>query len=152
MHASTSRPSASVSSRPVTGNGGAILFTAVAGVAAALQAAINATFQTVVAFVIFVALTLVARQTLGGVSDAFREPAWLWLSGVMGVIIVLSLTFAPNRIGVLAFAAILIAGQLIASALIDHFGLFGLERIGFTWERAIGFALLAAGAILVLRR
>jgi transporter family-2 protein len=148
----------------VTGNGGAILFTAVAGVAAALQAAINATlgkrigtleaatFQTVVAFVIFVTLTLVARQTLGGVSDAFREPAWLWLSGVMGVIIVLSLTFAPNRIGVLAFAAILIAGQLIASALIDHFGLFGLERIGFTWERAIGFALLAAGAILVLRR
>jgi transporter family-2 protein len=148
----------------VSGNGGAFLLTAVAGVAAALQASINAalgrrigtleaaTFQTIVAVIIFVGLTLAARQTVGGVADALREPAWLWLSGVMGVIIITSLTFAPNRIGVLAFAAILIAGQLITSIFIDHYGLFGLERIGFTWERALGLALLAGGAFLVLRR
>ena len=148
----------------MSGNSGAFLFTAVAGVAAALQTSINAalgkrigtieaaTFQTIVAVIIFLVLLLAARQSLGGIGDALREPAWLWLSGVMGVIIITSFTFAPNRIGVLAFAAILIAGQLITSAVIDHYGLFGLERIGFTWERALGFALLAGGAILVLRR
>ena len=138
-----------------------MLFTLVAGVAASMQAAVNATlgkrigtleaaaFQTVVAFVIFGGLTLALR---GGVGSAFREPPWLWLGGVMGVIIVLALTFAPQRIGTVAFGGILIGGQLATAAIVDRFGLFGLDRIGFTWQRAVGLALLAAGALLVLKR
>jgi transporter family-2 protein len=148
----------------VSGNGGAVLFTLVAGIAAAVQAAVNgtlgrrvgtleaATFQTVVALLIFVVVTLVARQTLGGVGSAVREPAWLWLGGVMGAVIVTAITYAPPRIGTFATAGLLIGLQLAASAVIDHFGLFGLDRIAFTWPRAAGFALLAAGAVLVLKR
>ncbi len=140
-----------------------MLVTVAAGLAAAVQAAVNtalgrrigtleaAVFQTIVAVVIFTVIVLVARRSFKGVASAFEQPAWLWLAGAMSVIIIFSLTFAPNRIGVLAFAGILIAGQLIASALIDHFGFFGLDRIAFTWERGMGFALLAAGTALVLR-
>ena len=35
---------------------------------------------------------------------------------------------------------------------IDRFGLFGFERIALGWPRALGIALLAAGAALTLRR
>ena len=141
-----------------------MLFTLVAGVAATIQAAVNATlgkrigtleaaaFQTVVAFVIFGGLTLALRHGFGGVGSAFREPPWLWLGGVMGVIIVFALTFAPQRIGTVAFGGILIGGQLATASIVDRFGLFGLDRIGFTWQRAVGLALLAAGALLVLKR
>ena len=148
----------------MSGNAGAILFTVVAGVAATIQAAINATlgrrigtleaavFQTVVAMLIFTALVLGFRQGFGGVWSAFRQPAWLWLGGVMGVIIVMALTFAPQRIGVVAFSGILIGGQFAMAAIVDRFGLLGVERIGFTWQRVLGLSLLAAGAALVLKR
>lgn len=147
----------------MSGNGGAVLFTIAAGLAGAVQAAVNATlgrrigtleaavFQTIVAVLIFAIIMLVARRSFGGIEDALRQPAWLWLGGVMGVVIISAITFAPNRIGVLAFAAILIAGQLVASAVFDHFGFFGLDRIAFGWERAIGFAFLAGGVVLILR-
>jgi transporter family-2 protein len=148
----------------VSGNAGAVLFALGAGIAAALQAADNAalgrrigtleaaTFQTIVACLVFLVISLVARQTLGPVWAAVREPAWLWLGGVMGAIIVTAITFAPQRIGTFATAGLLIGLQLVATAIIDHFGLFGLERIGFTWARATGFFLLAAGSVLVLKR
>lgn len=148
----------------MSGNTFAVVFTLAAGVAAAVQAAINATlgrrigtieaamFQTAVGLTVFVVVTLVARQSLAGVGNAFREPAWLWLGGVMGAMIVVAITYAPQRIGTFATAGLLITLQLVATAAIDHFGLFGLDRIGFTWERAIGFTLLMGGAALALRR
>lgn len=148
----------------MSGNLPAVVLTLAAGVAAAVQAAVNAalgrrigsleaaTFQTLVALATFLVVTLVARQSLGGVSEAFRQPAWLWLGGVMGFAIVFTITYAPPRIGVFATAALIIALQLVATAVIDHFGLFGLDRIGFTWQRSIGFVLLAVGAVLALRR
>ena len=38
------------------------------------------------------------------------------------------------------------------AALFDAFGVAGSERIAMTWTRASGLVLLAAGAILTLRR
>jgi transporter family-2 protein len=148
----------------VSGSTLAALFTLVAGIAAAFQAAINgalgkrvgtleaALFQTLVALVAFLVVTLAARQSLGGVGSAFRQPAWLWLGGLMGFVVVFAITYAPPRIGTFATAGLIIGLQLVVTAAIDHFGLFGLERIGFGWERALGFALLAAGSALALRR
>lgn len=142
----------------------AVLFTAVAGVAASLQAAINgrlgerigtleaATFQTIVALVLFVGVTAALRGGMGGVVSGFRQPAWLWLGGIMGFVIVSAITYAPPRIGNLTFAAILIALQLAVAAVIDAFGLFGFERLGLPLHRIGGIALLAAGAALVLKR
>jgi transporter family-2 protein len=158
-----SRGSASVVA-VVSGNALAVIIGLAAGVASAFQSGINAAlgrrigtleaaaFQTVVALAAFVIVTLIARQSLGGVADAVRQPAWLWLGGVMGFVIVFAITYAPAKIGTFATAGLLIALQLVATAIIDHYGFFGLERIGFTWERAIGFALLAGGAVLALRR
>ena len=36
--------------------------------------------------------------------------------------------------------------------MIDRYGLFGFERIALSWPRALGIALLAAGAALTLKR
>ena len=142
----------------------ATLFILVAGVAAALQVAINsrlgarigtieaATFQSIVALSLFLVTTLVLRGGLGGVFAGFRAPAWMWLGGLMGFVIVSGITYAPGKIGNLAVAGVLIAAQLVTAAVIDTYGLFGFSRVGFTWERGLGFALLAAGAALVLKR
>ena len=51
------------------------------------------------------------------------------LGGLMGLIVVFTITFAQPRIGATATIGILIAGQLVMGAVIDRFGLFGVDQI-----------------------
>ncbi|HEY2935908.1 MAG TPA: DMT family transporter [Gaiellaceae bacterium] len=97
-------------------------------------------------------LLLVTQRSLHGLVAASRQPVWLWAGALMGTFIVLTITFAGPRIGTAATVAILIAGQLAMGALIDQFGLFGLDRIPIGPARAVGIALLAVGAALSLVR
>ena len=70
----------------------------------------------------------------------------------MGLTVVLAITFCQPRIGATATIGILIAGQLMMGAVIDRFGLFGVERIDISTPRAIGIVLLGIGAALSLVR
>jgi len=110
------------------------------------------TFSTGVQLVLSFAILVVARTGFGGIADAFRTPAWMWLGGLMGLTVVFSITFAQPRIGATATIGILIAGQLVMGAVIDRFGLFGVDRIDISPPRAIGIALLGIGAGLSLVR
>lgn len=95
---------------------------------------------------------LVARRSLGGLPDAWAAPKWLWLGALLGTFIVFTITFTSPRIGTTATIGLLVAGQLVAGAAIDRYGLFGFERIALTWPRLLGIVLLAAGAALTLRK
>ena len=110
------------------------------------------TFSTGVQLVLSFAILVVARTGFGGIADAFRTPAWMWLGGLMGLTVVFSITFAQPRIGATATIGILIAGQLVMGAVIDRFGLFGVDRIDISVPHAIGIALLGIGAGLSLVR
>ena len=148
----------------VSGSTFTIAFCLLAGLAGAVQVAVNGalgnrvgvleatTFNLVVSSIILIAIVLAARQTASGVVASVREPPWLWLGGVMGAIIVSAITLGPPRIGTFATIALLIAGQLAMGVVIDAFGLFGIQRIPITWTRAAGVVALALGAVLVLRR
>jgi bacterial/archaeal transporter family-2 protein len=98
------------------------------------------------------AALLVARRSLAGMGDAGDAPPWIWLGGVFGAFVVLTITVTTPRLGVAAVVALLIAGQLAMGALIDRFGWFGVERVPLGWQRLLGIALLAAGTALVLRK
>jgi len=101
---------------------------------------------------IALAVLLVARRGLGGLGEAASAPKWLWLGALLGTFIVFTITVASPRIGTTATIALLVAGQLAMGAVIDKWGLFGFERIALSWPRALGIALLAAGAALTLKR
>ena len=101
---------------------------------------------------IAVAALLVARRSIAGMADAADTPPWMWLGGVFGAFVVLTITLTAPRIGVAAVVALLIAGQLAMGALIDRFGWFGVEQVPLGWQRLLGIALLAAGTALVLRK
>jgi len=110
--------------------------------------AFSAAVTAALAFVILV----LAHQSVAGFERAVHQPWWMLLGGVMGLIIVLSITYAGPRIGVAATVGILIAGQLAMGAAIDRWGLFGSERIALHWPRVLGIALLAVGAALSLKK
>jgi transporter family-2 protein len=148
----------------MSGNLIATLLTVSAGVAGSVQVALmsrlgerigvlealgfSAALTALLAFV----LLLVARRTVAGYGEAFHQPWWMLLGGVMGLLIVFTVTYAGPRIGVAATVGILIAGQLGMGAAIDKWGLFRSERIALGWPRLLGIALLAIGAALSLRK
>jgi transporter family-2 protein len=109
-------------------------------------------FATCVQLVLSLAILLVARLGTGRLANAFHAPPWMWLGGVMGLTVVFAITFAQPRIGATATIGILIAGQLVMGAVIDRFGLFGVDQIAISWQRALGIGLLGAGAALSLVR
>ena len=141
----------------------AIAMSFAAGLAGAAQASVSGTlgkrvgsvqaaaFGAIVAAVLLVGLAVVSGRG-AGIADVIRQPAWLLLSGVFGAGIVLTLAYAPSRIGTFAAVALMIAGQLLAGAAIDAFGWLGSERIPVTVGRVVGLLLLTAGAVLVVRR
>ena len=54
------------------------------------------TFATCVQLVLSAAILVIARSGTGGLSGAFRTPAWMWLGGVMGLTVVFAITFASR--------------------------------------------------------
>jgi bacterial/archaeal transporter family-2 protein len=111
------------------------------------------TMAAVVGLVGIAVVTLLATRTIDGVVAAFRQPTWLWLiGGGLGIAILAVLTFGRPHLGTFGTIALLIGGQLAASLMIDSLGLFGVDRVPFTLARGAGLVLLAAGAVLALRR
>jgi bacterial/archaeal transporter family-2 protein len=144
------------------GTAAVLAFTA--GIAGAVQVAVMGRFGERVGTIEALAFSLLlstlvaavallaARGSLSGLSEAARAPKWLWVGSLMGTFVVLTITIAAPRIGVVAVTALLIAGQLGTAVAIDRYGFFGVERIGLPWPRVVGVALLVAGAALTLRR
>ena len=142
----------------------AIVLATIAGLAGSVQVAVMGrfggrvgvlealSFSTAVQLVFAVALLLVARGGIGGLNHVGRTPAWMWLGGLMGLTVVTAITFAQPRIGATATIGILIAGQLVMGAVIDRYGLFGVDRIAISTPRAAGIVLLGIGAGLSLVR
>jgi bacterial/archaeal transporter family-2 protein len=111
--------------------------------------AANLVFSTLIATTVL----FVLRQSLAGFGDALRSPWWYWVGGGgMGVVVVLTITVVTPRLGAATTIGLLIAGQLAMGVAIDRYGWFGVERVALTWPRAFGVLLLAAGALLALRR
>lgn len=142
----------------------AVAMTAVAGLAGSVQVAVMGrfgerigtiealAFATLLTAVLSFAVLLAARQSVTAYADGLRSPIWLWSAGLMGLIVVLTITYASPRLGAAATIGLLIAGQLAMGAVIDRFGLFGLDQIPIGWPRLLGIALLAVGAALSLKR
>jgi transporter family-2 protein len=109
-------------------------------------------FSTAVQLLFSLLILLAVRGGTGALPSAFRTPAWMWIGGLMGLTVVTAITFAQPRIGAAATIGILIAGQILMGAIIDRFGLFGVEQIAISPVRVLGIALLGVGAALSLVR
>ena len=142
----------------------AVVVCLAAGLAGAIQAALMGrfgerigvveavAFASVVTMLVAFTTLLVVRQTVAGAAEGLRAPPWMWLAGVMSAFIVFALALAPPRIGTTTTIGILIAGNLVMAAVIDRYGLFGLEKIGLSPVRVLGIVLLGVGAALTLYR
>ena len=134
-----------------------------AGAATALQGPTNAKLVTAVgsplnaAFISFavgtVALGLLALalQTRPDVGAMKALPWWAWMGGLYGCAFVVSAAWGVPRLGVATTITVMIAGQLLLSLALDHFGALGVEKQPLSLGRIVGVALVIGGVVLVRR-
>ena len=134
-----------------------------AGAATSAQAAINAQLgrrflhpmqAALASFTIgtlaCLAICLMMRLTWPSFSRLASVPWWLWLGGLLGTCYVLTSIIVTQRIGVAAMLALVIAGQMAMSVLIDHYGWFQIAPRALTLPRTIGAVMVIGGVALLM--
>ena len=136
-------------------------FTILAGSALSFQAGINLQLQRAWAQSPLLAACLsflVGALALFAVVLLTRTPIpplpkkwvpWHWIGGFFGAFLVLMTVIAAPRLGATAMIALVLAGQIGISLVLDHFGLIGYARKRLSWRRASGALCLAAGVLLI---
>ncbi|MCS6865320.1 MAG: DMT family transporter [Gemmataceae bacterium] len=76
-------------------------------------------------------------------------PWWNWLGGPLGALIVLAGAALTQRLGAALFIALVVGGQLLASLLLDHFALMGLQEQPLSAGRMVGALLVVAGVLCI---
>lgn len=114
---------------------------------ATAAAVANFLVGTVVLIVMFVLLRQdwPTREQLGTV------PWWAWAGGFFGAMYVASVTLNGPRLGAVSLLALTVTGQMMASLVVDHYGLLGFAQQPITLTRLLGVALLGGGIYLIVR-
>jgi transporter family-2 protein len=77
------------------------------------------------------------------------SPWYLWMGGLLGAIFVSCIIFVNQQQGVALTFALVVAGQIFISLLIDHFGLLGSIVRPVSIPKIIGALLIVAGLVLI---
>ena len=135
------------------------------GVALPVQSGLNAQLRIGVghpmlaAFISFavgtvalLGLNLIMRVPLPSSDAVGRMPWTYWIGGLLGAAyIYLAVILAP-RLGAATLVAAIVAGQMVASLVLDHFGLVGYPQQPVTPVRFLGALLIIGGVVLIQRR
>jgi transporter family-2 protein len=139
-----------------------LLLALLAGTMMPTQAAINNKMSAAVsspilaAFVSFVVGTvalfiyIVATGIpLGDLASAKQAPPIAWIGGFLGAFFVASAVILVPRLGVAMTFSLIIAGQMLVTLVLDHFGFLGLEERPVSIPRVLGVLLITGGVILI---
>jgi transporter family-2 protein len=133
------------------------------GACLVVQASLNAGLRTQIqsvswaGFISYVGGTLVMGLALviGGMplslERATSVPAVWWLGGLFGAAYLGASIVLVPRVGAATTIALVVAGQLVCSLALDHYGLLGVPRHALTSVRVFGALLLFAGVLLIRR-
>jgi transporter family-2 protein len=139
-----------------------ILLALLAGTMMPTQAAVNNKMAMIVdspviaAFISFVVGTvalllylILTGAPLGNITSAKNAPAIAWVGGLMGAFFVAAAVTLVPRLGVALTFSLIIAGQMLVTLVLDHFGFLGVPVKEISLARVAGILLITGGVILI---
>ena len=138
-----------------------ILFALIAGMALPTQFSINAQLRSLVgspilastiSFIVGSIALLILSFFNHGIKfnkNWVEAPWWIWTGGLLGAFYVVATIILIPRIGAASTVAFILTGQIIASVLIDHFGLLGVNVQPVNLYKLLGVSLIIIGVIFV---
>ncbi|HVQ55139.1 MAG TPA: DMT family transporter [Pyrinomonadaceae bacterium] len=141
-----------------------ILIALLAGAMMPTQAATNNKMAVVVESPILAALlsflvgtialfayALLTGESISNLGLAKNAPPIAWVGGLLGAFFVAAAVTLVPRLGVAMTFSLIIAGQMIVTLIIDHFGLLGVPVKEISFARIAGILLITSGVILIRR-
>ena len=98
------------------------------------------------ALLIYILLTGVPLSNL---SSAKNVPLIAWTGGIIGAFFVAATTLLIPKLGVALRFSLVIAGQMFATLLFEHFGRLGVPEKAIIAWRVFGAILITCGVILI---
>lgn len=114
----------------------------------AILAALLSFLVGTVALLICVVVLGTPMTSFASIKDA---PPVAWLGGLFGAFFVTATVVLVPRIGVAMTFSAVIAGQMIFTLVIDHFGFLGIEVKPVNWQRIAGILLITIGVAFIRR-
>ncbi len=122
-----------------------------AKLAAALVSPVNAALVSFAVGTLALAMLAAVLHVRPDVAAARDLPWYAWIGGLYGAVFVVIAAWAVPRLGVASTITLMVAGQLLLSLVLDHFGAFGVPRQPVSLGRIAGVVLVISGVVLVRR-
>jgi len=142
-----------------------LIFAAIAvGLVLPLQTGVNAQLRLALGHPLAAALVsfLVGTIALAAAVVLLRVPLplgraagqtdwWQWTGGILGASYIFAAVVLAPRLGAATLIASIVAGQMLASLVLDHFGWVGFAPHPISPARLAGAMLVIAGVVLIRR-
>ena len=89
------------------------------------------------------------RQPVSGLMGV--TPKYVLAGGVIGALITYTVIRSMAALGPARTSLLIVVAQIIVAYLIELFGLFGVEKAPFAWNKRLG-AAIAVGGIIIFQR
>ena len=139
-----------------------IIIALLSGLAMTFQGTINAALKdrigvapmsAVVHFLgLVVSLGAMVATGLPKVADFKDLPFYSYLGGLLNVVIIGGVAWSIAKTGATTGTSAILFGQLVTAVVLDHFGLFTLEKVPFSWLRLAGVLLMLVGMRLTIQK
>ena len=97
-------------------------------------------------------IALIPMLIYGSKLSQWRSAPWYTLgAGIFGLIVIAAISYTIPRVGVAAAVTTIVAGQVLAGALIDHYGILDAAVRPLDMTRAIGLAVVLFGVWLTVK-
>ena len=109
---------------------------------------LSASFVQLTAF-LFCILAWFFTGRESSVSSLFKiENKYMLLGGVIGALITYTVIKSIDSLGPGQGILIIVTSQLLVAYLIELFGIFGVDKVGFQWQKLVGIIISIGGIIL----
>lgn len=76
------------------------------------------------------------------------DPKYMLLGGVMGAAITWTVVKSMSGLGPAKAVMVIVIAQLAVAYLIEVFGIFGVDKVGFEWKKLIGMVISIIGIVI----
>ena len=92
---------------------------------------------------------LVVKHDLSTITNSTSVDWYVWLAGLLGAFYVTSVIILAPKLGIALTFGLVVAGQMLLSIILDHFGLLGMQVKPINWGKILGISLLIAGVVII---
>lgn len=108
---------------------------------------VSAGWVQLTAFITCVVIWLfTGRESVAGLMQI--QPKYLLLGGIMGALITYTVIRSMATLGPAKAALLIVVAQILVAYGIELFGLFGVDKAGFEWRKAIGAVVAIIGIVI----